>query len=584
MKRLLLFFLLSIIVFSCSEEQKKQFEHAGGKLTMALENEPSTLIPRKVMDHYSSTVLTQINEGLVGIDNKTTKIVPRLATKWTKSADGKIYTFTLRKGVMFHSHKVFSSDKDRIMTAQDVKYSFEKACSPDEKGQEPSAYNFFLKDLVQGANEFYERKAKSISGLKIKGNKVTFTLIHSDHNFLYKLATINAAIISKKASVKGYETDVVGTGPFVYDSYAGGDQPRLTLTKNEDYYLKDKNGNALPYLDQLVFVFERRKLEQLEMFENGELDMILGLPTSRITRMLEGKIEDFNSKPPRLIMANNPKLEVNYYFFNLKDERFKDPRVRKAFNYAVDKEVIGREILRNQYHDLGFYGITPPIGKVLKGYDFKGLSNAGYEYDPEKARKLLAEAGFPNGEGFGSVHLRYNINEVHSAVADEFSKQIGKVLNVNVNIDGSSFEDLINDGERGNGDIFRLGWTADYPSPESFLANFYGKNVPNNETEPSRVNKARYKNPIFDEYFERAIDTKKQSDQMKYFSQAEVAMMQDPPIIPLWYTGDIGIIQSYVRNYYFNALNHVSFTDIYIKKWTKSEYEKAYQKKPNVEK
>lgn len=579
MKQFILISLLLVIVSSCSEPEKKQFEFAGGKITMALDNEPSTYIPRKVMDFYSATVLSQITEGLVGMDNKTMKIVPRLASSWTESSDGKQFTFTLRENVKFHPHKAFKSEEDRVLTSQDVLKSFEMGCSPDEKGMEPATYSMVCKSVVEGADNYFNKKSNKISGISIKGNKITFNLVQSDHNFLYKLANVNAAIVSKRVIESGNEADVIGTGPFLWSKYTSGDQPSLVLTKNLDYYLKDKQGNALPYLDSLEFVFQSRKLEQLDMFENGKIDLIQGLPTGRITRMLEGRIEDFNSKPPKLVLVNNPLLETNYYYFNLKDERFKDSKVRQAFNYAIDKQVIGRDILRNQYYDMGDYGMTPPIASAIKGYDFKGIKKVGYTFDPVKARQLLAEAGYQNGEGFGSVELRYNINDIHSAVADEFAKQIYSVLNINVNIDGSSFDQLVEDGENGNGDIFRLGWSADYPSPESFLVNFYGKNVPDNPNDPSRVNKSRYRNPVFDEFFERAKDTDKKSDQMKFFSKAEMALLQDPPFIPLWYTGDIGISNSYIRNLNFNPLNYMDFTYVYIKEWTEEEYQKMLNDK-----
>lgn len=564
---------LIILILACDSKNVKQFEFSGGSITMALENEPSTYIARNIMDYYSATVLYQIAEGLVGIDPKTTKIVPRIASDWTVSDDGKTYVFTIRDDVYFHPHEVFSSEADRKLTPADVVKTFELACTPDESGMASSTYSMVCHSLIKGSDEFYAKKSREISGIRVDGNTVTFELIYEDHNFLYKLANINAAIVSKKIAENNKETDVIGTGPFIYHEYKAGEQPALVLLKNQDYYLKDDKGNALPYLDSLVFLFQSRKMEQLNMFEAGELDLIIGLPTSRITRMLEGRIEDFNSKPPKLILENNPLLETNYYFFNLEDERFKDPKVRKAFSYAIDKEVIGREVLRNQYYDLGYYGITPPIAKTLKGYDFKSVKSAGYQYNPELAKKLLAEAGYPNGEGFGSVQLRFNINDVHSAVADEFAKQIYNVLHINVNIDGSTFEQLIDDGENGRGDIFRLGWSADYPSPESFLINFYGKNVPENKSEPSKINKSRYKNPLFDQYFEKAIDSKKMSDQMMNFAKAEVELMKDPPIIPLWYTGDIEIIYSNVRNFHFNALNHIEFTHVYKKEWTEEEYQ-----------
>lgn len=573
MKHLFALLCILSLLSSCSKEEKKQFEHSGGTLTMALDNEPSTYIPRHVQDYYSATVLMQIVEGLVGIDTKTTKIVPRLASKWTKSDDGKVYEFILREDAYFHPHKVFSGQSDRLMTAEDVIASFEKGCQMEADGTSPSLYSYCFQSLVEGADAFHDGKADKISGLSSEGNKIRIELEHEDHNFLYKLANISAGIVSKKIIESDNETDVIGTGPFVYTEYKTGDQPSLVLTKNEDYYMTDDEGNALPYLDSVVFLFQSRKLEQLDLFEEGKTDLIVGLPTSRITRMLEGRIEDFNSKPPKLILANNPLLESHFYFFNMKDKRFQDPRVRQAFNYAVNKEAIGREILRNQYYDLGYYGVTPPISKTLKGYDFKSIKKSGYTYDPEKAKRLLAEAGYPGGEGFGTIQLRYNINDTHSAVADEFSKQIFQVLGINVNIDGSSFEMLNQDGEMGEGDIFRMGWSADYPSPENFLLNFYGEHVPEKDNVPSLINKSRYKNPVFDEFFNKATESKKMTDQMKYFSKAEAVLMQDPPLIPMWYTGDIEIIYSYVRNFHFNALNIFDFTEVYLKEWTAEEYQ-----------
>ena len=576
MKLTLITLLFLSILFSCSKNNKKQFENGGGSITMALENEPSTYLPRFVLDYYSAAILSQLSEGLVGLDPKTLKIIPRLASSWSKSDDGKTYTFTLRTDVKFHPHSVFKSEKERHMTAEDVVHSIELACSPDENGEAPASYSFVFRSILKGADEFFAKKESSISGLTMKDNTVQLELLHEDHNFLNKLANVSAYISSKKIYDAGKETDKIGTGPFVFSSYKGGEQPSLVLTKNEDYYIVDEQGNAVPYLDSLIFLFQSSKLEQLDLFEAGKLNLILGLPTSRITRMLEGRIEDFNSKPPKLILENNPLLESNFYYFNMSDKRFKDPLVRKAFNYAVDKEAIGREILRNQYYDLGQYGIIPPISKDMRGYDFSKVKSESYSYNPELAKKLLAQAGYPEGKGFGSVVLRYNISDTHSAVADEFSKQIFKTLGINVNIDGSTFEQLSEDGANANGDIFRMGWAADYPSPESFLINFYGKIVPSDSTKPSPVNSSRYKNYLFDQFFDQAINSKKLADQMKAFSLAEIELMKDPPIIPLWYTGDIDIIYSNVRGFTFNAINSFDFRTTYIKDWTEEEYKEKH--------
>lgn len=580
MKRIAFVIVIIALFTSCSKSERQEFEHSGGSITMALEYEMTTNVPRNVLDYYSAKVLNQITEGLVGFNPETLKIEPRLAKSWTKSDNGTTYTFVLRDDVYFHPHEVFSGLEDRKMTAEDVVKSFEMACTKKADGSAPNSYSSIFKNLLKGADEFFEGKAKKISGLTVSGKQLKIELLHEDQNFLNKMTNVTVSIMSKKIIEAGIENEaVIGTGPFIYTTYTAGEQPELVLLKNMDYYEVDEEGNALPYLDSVVFVFQSRKLEQLDMFETGKLDIIVELPTSRITQMLEGRIKDFNSKPPKLILSNNPLLISHFYFFNMKDERFQNPLVRKAFNYAINREEIGQEIIRGQYNDLGEYGIVPPIPRALRGYDFKSIKNVGYTYDPEKAKKLLAEAGYPNGEGFGSVELRYNISDTHSAVADEFAKQIFKVLGINVNIDGSSFEQLTEDRANGKGDIFRSGWSADYPSPETFLINFYGKFVPQNDNEASPINESRYKNPLFDQFYEQAQNSVKLSDQMRLFSKAEVELMKDPPIIPLWYAGDIAITQSYIRNFHFNALNHFEFKKVYIKPWTAEEYKAAHAEK-----
>lgn len=575
MKNLWLFILVLVFFGSCSDGSKKQFQFAGGTVSMAIDNEPATFIARDVADYYSATVLTQVMECLVSIDPKDLKIRPQIATDWLISEDGLTYEFSIRKDVFFHPHKVFGSDEDRRLTTQDVKKSIELACTKSENGEAPHAYSFLYKENLKGAEDFFNGKTSSIKGLSITDSKVKLILKAKDDNFLNKLSNICTSISSEKIYNGKSEHDIIGTGPFKFSEYKEGNPSSMVLLKNDEYYMMDAEGNALPYLDSLIFYFQTRKLDQLEMFENHQTDLITGLPTSRITKMLEGKIKDFNSKPPKLIMYNNPLLSTHYYFFNMTDPRFSNIKVRQAFNYAVDKDKLGREVLRNQYNELGYWGIVPPIPSTFKGYDFDGVKEVSYSYNPEKARQLLAEAGYPNGEGFGSVALRFNIDDINSAVADEFAQQIFQVLNINVNIDGSTFELKDKDASNANGDIFRSAWAGDYASPETFLNNFYGKNVPKDKKAPSRINQARYMNPIFDNLFEQAKDSPRKIDALIYYAKAEKVLMMDPPLIPLWYSGDIQIVYSDIRNLHFNALNMFVFKEVYKKEWTEEEYKKA---------
>jgi len=577
--RLLFFIFLSISILTSCDSKKQQFEHSGGKITLSIENEPSTFISRDVSDVYSSNVLSQVMEGLVSIDPKDLTLVPQLASKWEISSDGLVYTFTLRNQVKFHPHAIFHSEADRILIPKDVQKTIEFICSKGSLGIAGTAYPFIFEKYLVGAKDFYDGKTKSITGIKTGKHTVTLTLTEKDNNFLNKLANISCGILSAKIIAENLEQDMIGTGPFVYRMFNKGEVNSILLTKNEDYYLSDDKGNSLPYLDSVEFIIEPRKQEQLALFEAKKIDFIRGLPSSKITEMLDGRISDFNLTPPLLVLHNNPILTTHYYYFNMNDPRFKDERVRKAFNYAIDKDKIGAEVLRNQYSELGLFGIVPPVESAFKGYDFKGVKEVGYSFDPEKARKLLAEAGYPNGQGFGSVNIRINISDINSSIADEVSKQITSVLGININLDASSFEQLAKDGQNGNFEISRNGWAADYVSPESFLFNFYGKVIPADIKEKSTINMARYTNPKFDDYFEKAKKSDKLVDQMKFFSLAEIELMKNPPIIPLWYKGDYGIVYSSIRNLYFNPLFLFNFTKVYKKEWTKEEFIEATKKK-----
>jgi oligopeptide transport system substrate-binding protein len=564
---------LILILTSCGSD-KKQFEFAGGSFKMALDNTPSTFIAREVNDVYSFELLSQVMEGLVSFNAEDLSLQPQIAEKWSISGDGTVFTFTIRDDILFHENPVFESVDDRKLTVEDVLFTFEKACKPNDEGNPTAAYLFLLSNQVKGAKEYYEGKATSISGMKIKKNQFEITLINPDQTYINKLANLSASIVSKKIVESKMEADVVGTGPFCFTKPKEDDT--YILLKNHDYYLTDNKGNALPYLDSVVFYVQTRKLEQLEMFEQGKTLLISGLPTSRITEMLEGRISDFNAQPPLKELYNNPLLTTQYYFFNMNDPRFQDVRVRKAFNYAINRKRLADNVLRNQYYEYGIYGITPPISSVFKGYNFSEIKKYGYDFNPELAKQLLAEAGYPDGKGFGSVDLRLDISDLNTAVAEELADQIYQTLGINVNIDGSNFEQRNEDGNMGKGDMFRTAWIADYSSPETFLGNFYGKLVPKEKGMPSSGNQSRYVNPLFDKYFEEGRSAS-QKKRLELFSKAEIELMKDPPIIPLWYANDFTLSYSRVRNLKNNPMEFLDLRRVYIKEWTKEEYLKSIQ-------
>lgn len=568
--------ILSVILSSCGDD-KKEFEYAGGSLSMCLENAPFTYVSFESEDFNSQEVLRQVVEGLVSFDPISNRIVQQIAKEWTLNNNGLTYTFTLRDDVYFHPHELLTNN-DLQLTAKDVIATFEKICSKNPEGKETEAYGYIFKGSLKGSDAYHLKKAKSISGLKATKTGIEVTLLEKDDNFLAKLASVQASILPKKLLDENRLNDLVGTGPFRYIANENTYPNKINLIKNSTYYQVSSEGFRLPFLDEIHFIVENKKLNQLALFENKEIDMILGLPTSSITKMLEGRIEDFNAKPPKLVLSTNPVLVSHYYFFNMNDPRFNDVRVRQAFNYAINKDKIGADILRNQYNELGNYGLVPPIAKDFRGYDFKSVKNAGYKYNPEMAKSLLAQAGFPDGKDFGSVTLRFNIGDINSAVAEEFANQINQVLGINVNIDGSSFSQLNEDASLGKGAIFRTAWSADYPNPETFLNQFYGKHLIGPEGKTSSVNQAKYSNPSFDYLFEKAKKEDNIKEKMLLYTKSEIELLKNPPFIPLWYDGEMQIIYSNVRNLVFNSLGLFNFKQVYKKEWSKEEYQNSIKK------
>lgn len=540
----------------------------GGTFHLAEEEPYTTLFPQAIEDLNSSKMANQIYEGLVKYNPSTLELEPAVAESYELSADGTEFTFKIRKGVKFHDNDCFEGGKGRELTANDVKYSIELMCSGDNTMAKSNFENTYLSTL-EGAAAYNSGQADNISGVEVIDDYTLKLKLNAAHtSFIYKLALTPTAVIAKEAYEKYGSEIKVGSGPFKYVSETADG---VVMARNENYYGKDADGNQLPYMDTVVFHFIDNKSEQVEMFENGQLHVLNGLPAESAAEIIQEKIDEYEGAPPVKISQFEPELACQYYEFNMTRKHFKDARVRKAFNYAVDRNKIIENVLYNQAHMSGNYGITPPV-KILKDYPFDSIANYGYEYNPELAKELMAEAGYPNGEGFPTLELVINSGgNMHNKVAKEVTKQLRSVLGVEVNLAVVPFKQKLEDAKYGKADMFRGAWVADYPDPETFLTNFYGKNVPASLDEPSHPNTTRYKNATFDKYFEAALKSTDKESRYDNFFNAEKTMLMDPPIMVLWYAEDYKLYYSYVRNYAPNALQYLDLSRVYLKVWEKNE-------------
>jgi ABC-type transport system substrate-binding protein len=571
-------FVSSLLVFaSCSSKKQVKFEHAGGIFSMALDSDATTFDPAQVSDFHSNTVLSQLFEGLMSLNPESLQPTLQLAKKMKISSDGLNYEFVLKSGVYFHDSPVFTSEEDRLLTPSDVVFTFEKACRK-EKQQETVAYTSMLKNALAGADDFHVGKVDSIRGIRVSGDTIRFELLEPDPNFLNKLAHINLAIVSKKAMQASGFQNAIGTGPFWLEKIEISPVKKIKLTKNELYYQLDKKGCSLPYLDGVEFIIETDISKQLTLFETGKTHFISALPSEKLSQIVSHKIAYFNSTPPKLIWRNSPLLATNYYCFNMKDPRFQDLRVRKAFNYAINRERLLNKVLKGQAHAVGEFGVIPPVKTAFYEYDFNSIKNFAYSYDSAQAVNLFKSAGYDSGKAFGDVVLRINFGDVHYSVAEEIASQLQSTLGINVIIEASDFEKYNSDIDAGKADLFRMAWYADYVSAESFLLPFYGKLVPQDAQIPSTINPSRYQNPLFDSHFEAARVQKRRKDRQLNYFLAEMELLKNPPMMILWYAGDNQLMYANVRNFPENPMSLIQLRSVYFKDWTKEEYRSSLEK------
>jgi peptide/nickel transport system substrate-binding protein len=297
--------------------------------------------------------------------------------------------------------------------------------------------------------------------------------------------------------------------------------------------------------------------------------MITSLPSQSIKEMVETQIQDFQNEPPKYILDNAAEMITQYYTFNLTRPPFDNPKVRKAFNMAINRKRIVEDILNNQAFGPANYGFIPP---TFSGYDNTKIK--GYEYNVVEAKKLLAEAGYPNGRAFPPVKIILNSGGArYTNVVVEVQKQLLENLNINVDFEVIPRTQKLELEATGQSDISRDAWVADYPSPESFLSVFFGETVPKDLNQKSFPNSARYKNAQYDKYFIKGRDAINRDSSYLYFMKAEQILMNDAPIMALWYDGNYRLVRFGIQNVHTNAMRYRNFADAYIKevKWKKAE-------------
>jgi oligopeptide transport system substrate-binding protein len=542
---------------------------SGGTFRTNNASDISSLDPARLAKQSERIIGLQIFDSIVGLNDSTLALEPLLAKSWDISPDGLVYTFYLRNDVYFHDNPCFPDGKGKKFSAADLKYSLTR--SVDARVQ--ALGTDFFTTCVEGASEYYaatieasktkaEPSIKEVSGYIVKDDTTFVVKLKEPYApFLYHLTTSFAFITCKEAADK-YGSELarhpVGTGGFVFVSW---DEDReVILKRNPKYWLKDSFGNQLPYLDGISYRFLKDPTAQFLEFQKGGFDESIGIPQEFAGRLFDDH-RQLKDEYKTFVLKSVPELRIDYIAFQTQSPLFKNAKLRQAISSAIDREKMVRFVLKNQ--------VAPATGIVatgIAGYDNTDLKPLSF--NPEKAKSLLAEAGYPNGKGLPDITLntflgaKYAYNKEVAEAVQSMLKDIG----VNINIEQTDYSAHLNNAYPGKLGFFIASWGADYPEPESFLNLVYGNVVPKEPHAESYLNMSRYVNPEFDKVFAEALKTSDQKKRYEFYKQAEQIALNDAPLIVTYYRLFNRFQQPYVRNYPINAMDERGFRWVWLDK------------------
>ena len=531
-KHIILFALL-LLTFSCNTDSSNQTS-ARQVFHYIQPNSVTSLDPAFAKSQTNIWAVDHVFNGLVQLDEGL-NIRPSIAKDWTISNDGLTYTFNLREDVFFQDDEAFPSGKGRKVVASDVVYSLERVRVGDINS--PGAWIF--KNRVIDENPFSAIDDKTFQ-VKLK----------KPFRPMLGIFSMQYCSIVPKEAVEKYGNDFrkhpVGTGPFKFKRWLEGQS--LFLIKNENYFEKD-GGSQLPYLDgvRVSFVGDR-KTAYLEMIK-GEIDFMSGLESSFVNELLTNEGELQSKQADKLQFIKSPFLNTEYLGFNLNLDG-KNPisqkKVRQALNYGFDRAKMLRA-LRNNVGKPAISGFTP---RGLPSYDANAVK--GYSYNPDKARKLLQEAGFPNGKGLPTITLL--ANKDYQDICSFITRQ-WEDIGVKVQIDLLESAALRQKMTQGTADFFRASWIADYPDAENYMTLFYSKN-------PAPPNYTRFKSAKFDALYEKALNENGDAKRYALYQEMENIIVEEAPVVFLYYDETAWFVKKGITGLSKNAINLLSLKKV----------------------
>ncbi|MBE9602618.1 ABC transporter substrate-binding protein [Pedobacter sp. MC2016-24] len=533
MHRIIINIFCALLIF-CAVSCKNDTSNAEKTVfNMNMDQNVTSLDPAFARNQNATWMVNQIFNGLVQIDSAlNTK--PCIARTWQISDDGLVYTFNLRNDVHFHDDALFPGGKGRKVIASDFVYSFNRLIDP----KVASSGTWIFSDKVKDIHNF----------IAINDSTFQVKLVKPFPAFIKLLTTQYCSVVPKEVVEhygKDFRSHPIGTGPFKFKYWK--EDEILVMLKNEHYW-EYKDGVQLPHLDAVKVTFISDKQSAFMNFIKKDLDFFDKVDGSyrddvltksgKMTRKYRGKFQ--LKKSPYLcteyvgILVDTSKSIVRNSPLRLK-------KVRQAINYAIDKP----KLIKYLRNSVGIPATSGFIPQGMPGFDSTAVK--GYHYEPEKAARLLAEAGFPDGKGMPMITL--STSTTYKDMIEFIQGELNAV-GIKVKVDVSPAASLRDMMSKNGVNFFRGSWIADYPDGENYLAVFYSRNKV-----PDGPNYTGYFNKDFDRLFEQSYYESDAEKRYLLYQKMDRMVIENGNIVPILYDQSIVMMQNNISGYVLNPLS-----------------------------
>ena len=485
----------------------------------------------------------QLYNTLVETDDNL-NMVPSLAKSWDVSVDRKQYIFHLRTDVFFHDNDAFPNGKGRKLTAYDVLYSFKRIID---------------KNTASSGAWIFNNRIDSAAGFTALNDSTFQLLLARPFNPVLGLLSMQYCSVVPKEVVEKYGKDFrnhpCGTGPFKMIAWEEGQA--MVLVKNEKYFERDSAGNSLPYIDGIKISFYDSRATEFLLFQQGQVDFINDIDPSFKDEVISKKGELKKEWANKIVLAKHPYLNTEYLGILVdstnelvKNSPVRLKKIRQAINYGFDRRKM-MLYLRNSI------GIPAESGFIPAGFPcFDAALVKGYTYNPAKARQLVKEAGFEDFNNFPVIKLL--TIPIYADFASFIAKELEEAgIKVQVEVVQKSL--LLEQTAKSQALFFRGSWIADYPDAENYLSVFYSKN-------PAPPNYTRYKNAQYDLLYEKALTEINDTTKQDLYRQMDRMIINDAPVVPLWYDEVFRLVNPRIKNFRANGLNLLELRHVMIEK------------------